>query len=243
MKKYKSFKSLLGFVMVAVVMFSFSLAKANDDNKPNANADRPEFNKDLQDKKGVFQDDTKEKRDAFKAETDAEQKAFLDDLKAKRTTFMSELNAKKEEWKNAKADKKAEFCEKAGEIVNMRFNVAISKLTEVETKVADIIAGLKTDGKDTALATTALDLSKSKLADAKAKLAEVKGLVPADCSTLTAEVFGNIKLGARVAKDLLKESRQDLHQSIQEIKILKDENKDNDQKDENEGADNDSDNN
>jgi hypothetical protein len=229
MKKYKS---LLGFMIVAGLMFSFSLAtlvKAEDGDATNSNGGRPAFNKDLQEKRDAFRDDVKEKRDAFKAKMDTERKAFTDDLKTKRDAFMTDLKAKKEEWKNTRTDMKKQFCEKAREMMTKRFQFVITQLEKHQTKVSEIIDKLKADGKNTSLATEALNLSKQKLADAKAKLAQIKALIPeGGCENMTSEIFEQIKLKAREAKDLLKESREALHQAVKELRSLKGEDKNDD---------------
>lgn len=221
-------------MIVASLMFSFSLAKAEDGDATNSNGGRPAFNKDLQEKRDAFKDGMKEKRDAFKAKMDTERKAFTDDLKTKRDAFMTDLKAKKEEWKNTRADMKKQFCEKAREMMTKRFQFVITQLEKHQTKVSEIIDRLKADGKDTTLAEEALALSKTKLANAKAKLAEIKALVPdGGCENMTPEVWEKIKLGAREAKDLLKESREALHQAVKEIRSLKGEDKDDDSSDDN----------
>ena len=107
-------------------------------------------------------------------------------------------------------------------MVAKRFEMVITQLEKFQTKVGEIIDKLEAEGKDTTLATEALDLSKQKLTDAKAKLLEVKNLIPDDgCANMTSEIFGQIKQGAREAKDLLKESREALHQAVKEIRSLK----------------------
>ncbi len=157
-----------------------------------------------------------------RTEIQGERKTFTDKLKTERDAFMAEVKTKRDEFKTADADRKAQFCQMAKDIFTRRFTFAISQLETYQGKVGDLITQLTTDGKDTTLATESLNLSKQKLADAKTKLAEVKALVPAGgCADMTAEIFGNIKLGVREAKDLLKESKDALHQAIKEIRTLK----------------------
>ena len=157
----------------------------------------------------------------WREEMKTRREAFLDSLKKNRETFLTELKSRKEEWKTARTETKRMFCEKAEEIMTRRFETVIAQLERFQAKVSDIIDKLEADGKNTTLAKEALDLSESKLADAKGKLAETKSLVPDDCSDMTPELFGKIKLGIREAKDLLKESREALHRAIQEIKNLR----------------------
>jgi hypothetical protein len=228
MKKY------IGFIALAGFMFSLSLgslAKAEDNGTTNP---RPDFNNTLGEKRDAFRDDMKARREAFVQSTAVERKAFVDDLKAKRDAFMVELKAKKEEWKEANKDKKVKFCQGAREMLENRFRMAITQLEKHQSKVGEVIAKLKADLKDTSVAEAALSLSKQKLADAKAKLAEVKALVPeGGCENMTPEIFEKIKLGAREAKDLLKESREALHEAIKAVKDLREENKDGDENENN----------
>lgn len=195
MKKY------IGFIVLTGLVLSFSVAsfaRAED--------------------RGQRQED----RQAFRTQLQTERKAFVDDLKTKRGAFMTEVKAKKEEWKTARTEARVAFCEKAKEMITKRFEFAITQLEKHQTRVGEIIVQLNTDGKDTTLATESLNLSKQKLADAKTKLSEVKALIPeGGCTNMTSEIFGKIKLGAREAKDLLKESREALRQAVKEIKTLK----------------------
>ncbi len=149
---------------------------------------------------------------------------FLTDIKKDRESFLTELKTKKEEWKTADTEKKKDFCEKAKEMVTKKFEVATTELEKSQTRIGIVIEKLKKEGKNTTLAQESLDLSKQKLAEAKTKLTEVRALIPTDCITITPEIFEKIKLGARVAKDLLKESKDSLHQAIKEIKNLRGEN-------------------
>lgn len=214
MKKYIVFAMLLGLVLATSV-------KA-EENGRGSESGRPLFNSELKEKRDAFQEKMKENRDAFKQKMEGERKSFLDGLKKNREDFLNELKARKEEWRNANEERKGLFCEKAKEMVAERFEGAITQLEKLQTRVAEAIDKLE-DGENTELAEDALELSKSKLADAKAKLAEVKALVPENCSEVTPETFEKIKLGAREAKDLLKESRESLRQAVKEIKALKEE--------------------
>lgn len=161
----------------------------------------------------------KEKRDIFRAEMKTKREDFVNKLKTERDAFKTELKTKREEFKKSTEEMKRNFCEKAKEMVAKRFEVAITMLEKIQTRVGEVLAKLKADGKDTTSAEEALELSKSKLASAKIKLQEVKALVPeGGCANMTPEVFEKIKLGAREAKDLLKESRESLREAIKEIK-------------------------
>ena len=198
MKKYVIFSLLVGMVL------SFSPARAEEN------------------------DTFKSRREEFKEEMKTKREAFISGLKKDRDAFLAELKAKKEEWKNTNRERRAEFCGKAKQMIGKRFETVMMQLERFQTKVEEIIDKLEADGKDTTLAEEALALSKSKLAEAKVKLAEIKELVPETCADVTPETFEKIKLGARGAKDLLKESRENLHQAIKEIKALREKSDDED---------------
>lgn len=191
------------FVMLAGLVLSSPLARA-EDSEDSASL--------------------KSRRADFKEETKTRRETFVSGLKENREAFMAELKTRKEAWKTTRSEMKLKFCEKVNEIITKRFSTVLTQLEKFQTRVADKIEELKDAEEDTTLATAALNLSKSKLADAKAKLLEIKGLVPDNCTKITPEIFAKIKLGAREAKDLLKESRESLHQAVEEIKNLKDDN-------------------
>jgi hypothetical protein len=210
MKKYISFMIMAGLVL------SFSLA-------PAAQAQTDSGKIELEGKAGARAElggERQEARQEFRVKLQADRQDFMAQLQADRVSFMAEVKARREAWQNDNADRKAKFCEAAREAFINRFEAATSRLEMYQDKTADIIVEVKASGKDTAEAQASLDLSLQKLADAKAKLASLKDQVPADCAKLTAEQFEALKVGARDAKDLLKESRQALHEAIQDLKSL-----------------------
>ena len=208
MKKYLN---LFIFFVVLGLMLSTSVVKAEDNNI-------------LKDRREDFRNEMKVNREAFREKIQAERKTFTDDLKTKRNAFMAEIKTKKKKFKTARTEVKKRFCEKAREMAAKRFEFAITQLEKFQTRVGEIIAKLEADSKDTTLATESLNLSKQKLEDAKVKLSEIKGLIPeGGCENMTPEIFEKIKLLAREAKDLLKESREALRQAIKEIKSLREE--------------------
>lgn len=195
--------------------------------------ERKAFKEEVKTNRDAFKEVNKAERDALKAKFEAqretfktqiktEKEAFVAKLKTEKEAFLAELKNKKEAWKTVTEEKKAEFCEKAKETFSNKFTEAISKLESFQTRVAEAIVSLKADGKDTTAAEEALTLSKTKLADAKAKLAGIKDVVPeTTCADMNADVFAQIKLQAREAKDLLKESKINLQTSIKELKTLR----------------------
>lgn len=198
---------------------------AKEEFKANREARKEEFKANRE----ALKADWEAKKEAFKAEKEAwqekiktEREAFVSQLKTEKEKFVAELKAQKEAWKEVKEEKKAEFCVKAQEMFSVKFSTAIAKLGEFQTRVGGIIEKLNAEGRDTSLASQALETSKSKLAEAQAKLDGIKSSVPTDtCESMTADVFEQIKLQAREAKDLLKESKNYLHDSIKELKILR----------------------
>lgn len=215
MKKYLSLFVISGLVL------SFSLASfAQADDHGIGFEAKTSFKAGINSDQSGFKDSIKSKEEAFKAKIEAERTAFEQSLKTEKETFKTEIQKLKEDWKNSNPKNKADFCEKATAITTVRFQEAISKLEAVQAKVSAEITVLHNAGKDTTAATASLNLSTQKLADAKAKLATVKALIPANCSNMTSDLFAQIKQGARDAKDLLKESKQNLHLSIEAINLI-----------------------
>jgi methyl-accepting chemotaxis protein len=234
MKKY-----LFLFILAGLVFSNSAFAEESDNGETGPLP--PIYNPDLKEKRGFFKEKreerpgafmmNKEKREEWKNKTEEERKTFFGELKSNRQKFLSELKAKREEWKNASKERKQEFCSKAREIAHSRFSMAVSSIEKMQGRVADIIEKLKEEGKNTSSALANLNSSKDKLSLAKAKVEEIKKLAPEGCSDVTPENFEKIKTLAREAKDLLKESREYLHQAIEELKSLRDE-------DDNEGDEN-----
>lgn len=230
MKKYLGL-----FVLLAIALLVGTNVVSAETNSTGKNAG---WNLKENVKREVKKPDIKDGREAFRAEMKTKREDFVSKLKTEREAFKTDLEARKEEWKKLNADRKRDFCGKAKEMTTRKFEVAITQLEKFQTRLGEIISKLKTDGKDTTLAQEALDLSKSKLADAKTKLAEIKALMPeGGCENMTAETFEKIKLGAREAKDLLKESQENLRQALKEIKNLKDKDRDENDREEKEVED------
>lgn len=258
MKKY------LGFIVFMSLVFSVGLVsvtraesgtgsedseESGDTNSQELEREREEKKTELNKEREVFKAGEKTEREAFKEKAKTEREvlrekiktdrdAFKEKLKTERDAFLAELKTRKEEWKNTKSEKKTEFCEKARDIFANKFREAISKLDGFQTRVSEVITKLEADIKDTAAAEAALALSKTKLADAKAKLAGIKDVVPENtCENMTPELFEQIKLQAREAKNLLKESKNYLHDSIKELKALRGTGDDSKDESEDESAD------
>ena len=165
----------------------------------------------------------KTSREEWRQNLKTERQAFLDDLKQRREAFITELKAKKEEWKLANTERKAMFCGAAQRMIGQRFEVAVRNLERFQTRMEELITKLNGEGKDTDAAEESLGQSKDKLDEAKDKIADIRDLIPGDCQSVTPEVWEQIKLGAREAKDLLKESHRYLVDTIQELKSLREE--------------------
>ena len=204
--------------------------------KEKAKTEREDLSEKTKEEREAVREKIKAEREVLQDKIKTERDAFKEKLKTERDVFLAELKTKKEEWKNARSEKKLEFCEKAKEAFSGKFTEAVSKLGEFQTRVNGVVVKLKAEGKDTVAAEGALALSKTKLADAKTKLDAIKGVVPENsCENMTPELFEQIKLQAREAKDLLKESKNYLHDSIKELKTLR--GIDDDSNDENESED------
>ncbi len=193
---------------------------------------RQEFNKEQKEDRMEFKGEMAEDRKEFLEKMGTERKVFMDKMKADRAEFMEELKAKKEAWKLANKEDKAKFRGNAQKMIGQRFDMAIRNLERIQDRVDEVIADLKADGEDTDAAEDALALSEDKLDDAKEKIEDIKALIPDADEKVTPEVFEQIKLLAREAKDLLKESRENLVQAIKEVKILKGEDDSEDEGDE-----------
>ena len=150
-----------------------------------------------------------------------ERRDFVAKLKTERDAFKTEVEKEKEAFKTANQERRKEFWNKVGVVVGQRFTVAIAMIEKAQVRVGDIILKLDADGEDTTEIKANLDLSKQKLAEAKAKLAHIRSILPATGEKITAEIFAQIKLDAREAKDLLKEAVQAIRSAIQEIKSLR----------------------
>ena len=190
--------------------------------KEQIKTDREAIKDKTKDEREVLREKVKMEREVLREKIKTEREVFTEKLKTERELFRAEKKTKKEAWKSTKSEKKLEFCEKAKETFSNKFTEAITKLEGFQTRVTGVIEKLKADGKDTTAAEAALALSKTKLAEAKTKLSATKTVVPeSSCENMTGEVFEQIKLQAREAKDLLKESKNYLQDSIKELKTLR----------------------
>ena len=198
-------------------MISFSLARAENMIEGSGGVSNTTDTSDRSAVKTTY--DVKQiiKRETFMAD----RKAFEDKLTSERDTFKTEVEKRRMEFRTASIAMKTGFWKTAGEIIRQRFVTAIANLERVQNRASDMIDQLNTDGQDTTVATDDLNLSKQKLDEAKTKLAAAKALLPTDGNKVTADIFAQIKLDLRAAKDLLKESRNDLFDVIKEIRSLK----------------------
>lgn len=167
-------------------------------------------------------------RTALKQEIQAKRDAFKKDLRDQRDSFMKEVKILKAEFQKNNAQKKEEFRGRAQEMLSKEFDMAVRNLEALQARVASRISKEKLAGKDTTIEETALANSKIQLDAAKIKIAEVKALIPIDGAKITDDIFEKIKLGARDAKDLLKQVHQEL---IHAVTGLKEQEGKNDQQD------------
>ena len=219
---------------MAGLLLAVSVAGAENDRE---NKERPEWNKTTQGERRGFTVEQKEAREAFRAEIDTERKIFHDSLKADRQAFQAELKSAKEEFKQAREERKEEFKNNAKNMIGERFEVAVRNLERMQERIGDLIDVVAEDEtKDTALAEELLELSKTILNEAKEKIEDIKDLIPEEGEEVTPEIFEQIKLAARDAKNLLKESHRALIDSLKTIKALKNED-DDDEEDDDEDED------
>jgi chromosome segregation ATPase len=219
MKKYLSFALML--VMAFVFGGHFvpaKIAKADTTSTTGATVSatstaRYEFNLKL-----------KAAREALQQEIEAKRAAFQTTLKTERDAFKKEVETEKADFKAHLSEKRAEFRGHALEMVGKRFEALMNNITKLQVRVADRITKLKAAGNDTSKAEVSLALSKSKLADAQAKITAIKALIPTTDVKVTADTFSQIKLGANDAKNLLKEAHAALVDAITLLKGLKSEN-------------------
>jgi hypothetical protein len=195
---------------------------------------KPGFGNPFKEERREFKTEMSQERKEFWEERKAARQEFMDKMKTEREAFMEELKNKKEDWKNSNPEDKAKFRGNAQKMIGQRFDMAIRNLERIQGRVAEVIADLDAGGEDTTTAEEALEDSKEKLGDAKEKIEDIKDLIPDADEKVTPEVFEQIKLLAREAKDLLKESRENLVLAIQAVKELKGEDNDADGADENE---------
>jgi hypothetical protein len=203
MKKY------LGVVLMAGLLFSFSFALADDNG-------------------GKGEDDQSSRREGFRERIRKDQESFRAGFMNEGKNFGSEVRMRKEEFRKFGDDKRREFWMNAKGMISQRFEVAVTNLERIQVRVQTLIDKSAAEGKDTEAAKDYLSDSKDKLAQAKVKVAQIKALLPTDGTKVTPEIFEQIKLGAREAKNLLKESHHDLLQAVRELKDLKDEDQDED---------------
>jgi len=224
----KHFK-LLVFLVATALMLSASVATAENEGQKS----RPALGGVMNEDRKALLDKMKETRDEHRTEMEAERKTFVEKLKTEREAFKAEVEAKKEEFRLANQQKKSEWRGKVKEMLGQRFEIVVQNIEKIQTRVSGLIDKLNADGKDTTDAQNYLNLSKQKLEDAKVKITQIKDLLPTTDDKVTADVFEQIKLLARDAKDALKESRNDLIQAVRALKDLQMENSNN-----NEGGDN-----
>lgn len=146
--------------------------------------------------------------------------AFHNELQEKRDAWKEEVAAKREEFRNANREIKEKFWSGAKRMLGERFAMAVANMERAQTRVEGAIDEAEEDGKNTTEAQELLNNSKEKLGDATDKIAEIKALVPSDGEAVTPELFEAIKLKAREAKDLLKESHKALMDAVAILKAL-----------------------
>ncbi len=208
-------------VDAAVPAFGQAIKAKREAYEAKIKAEREAFKNNLEAKKSEFKDKKMAEREAFRAEIKAKQEEFKSKIDAERSAFKEEVEAKKAEFKANIAEKRSEFRAKAEEMMSKNFEAQTVNIERLQTRVSDEIEKLKAAGADTEKAVEYLAVSKQKLDEAKAKIAEVKALIPTTDSKVTVETFEKVKLGARDAKNLLKESHSNLVEALKTVKMIK----------------------
>ncbi len=144
--------------------------------------------------------------------------ANIEAMKANRATFVTDLQARKAEFQANITTRRTEFRGRTNEMLSQRFEVAVRNLERLHDRIVLRVEKADAEGRDTTDAKVALAKFQTDMATAKAKIAEVKALVPTTDEKVTADIFANIKLGARDAKDSLKLAHQDLVSAIISLK-------------------------
>lgn len=212
MKKYTVF-------LLVIVMLGANTASA-ESNSGSSDSLRPD--------REAVKAAMEAKKELFKTKMEEEREAFRQQLEEKRDAFRAEVEARREEFKNATREMKLRFWEGTKRMLGERFAAAVRNLGRLQERVADIIEKLKGEGEDTSAAEEYLETSKDKLADAKSKVDEIKALIPESGEKVTPEIFEQIKLKAREARDLIKESHSALKNAVRELKALRNDDSDSD---------------
>lgn len=140
------------------------------------------------------------------------------ELEQKREVFNKELKIKREEFRKATRERKEQFSENAKRMIGERFDQAMRNIARMQVRVDEVIEKAKANGKNTETAEAYLKESQAKLSEAQKKIEQIKTLIPAQGAEVSAETFESIKMKAREAKDLLKESHQALVSAIRDLR-------------------------
>ncbi len=198
----------------------------------------------------ISKDEFKIKREETKAKIDGVKSEF----EKKRELLKAEYEKKSEELKNKKEEIKKELKNKLGEIrgeVFMRFEIAIERITQIQTKLTTRIDTYQTEGKDMSSAKALLDSSKSHSAKAKDLVAQAKAKATSISSTtsdtattsttdnsINQAVRDEVRALLKDAKEELKLAHSDLRESFKAIiKVLVPESIDDDSNDDSSGDD------
>jgi len=229
MKKYL----ILYFVLFGFAASSMVLAESNVPNSgtgaPSLSPRMKEVREEMKSDREEFRTEMQKTREEWREKMKTERQAFLQELKQRREQFMTELRAKKEEFRAANTERKMMFCGAARNMIGRRFEVAVQNLERFQSRMDELVLKLSEEGKDTSQAENYLDQSKNKLDEAKEKIADIRDLIPENCEGVTPEIWEQIKLGAREAKDILKESHRNLIDALRELKSLRAEGEENEE--------------
>ncbi len=222
MKKYINIFSFLALVTLLSFAGVVSGEEETSGERKNPNEERK-----------VFIAQVKTEREEFRAEMETKRAAFMAKQKTDREAFLAELKTKREEWRAKASEAKEEWRGRALTMIGNRFEVAVRNLERIQARVGEVINTLPA-GEDKDAAADWLEASEDKLEEAQVKITEIKNALPDSGEKITVEVFEKIKLLAREAKDLLKESHHNLVEAIKAVKDAKGESDDSDENEDDE---------
>jgi chromosome segregation ATPase len=150
----------------------------------------------------------------------SERQSFIAKLQADSNTFMNGVKSQKQNFENENESVKTQFCQTTQSILNARFQSLASAIESIQGKVSNLIDQLSNSGADTSTAADSLTASEQEMADAQSEIDSLKSTLPSNCQGVTSDEWQTLKLGVGNAKDLLQQSREDLHQTIQYIQAL-----------------------
>lgn len=145
--------------------------------------------------------------------------ALLANMRSDYAAFVSETAAGTAAWGAKSAADKQNFSA-AVQASAARFDQAILAMGEYQENAGAMLDLLTKQGKIVTQPADTLGSAWRLLEEARDKITIMKKALPADPGTLTGTTWAQIRLAARDARNALKESREDVHEAIVEIRNL-----------------------